>query len=44
MFKIVKRYFDKGLYSAADVAKFVNAGKLTEAEYKEITGEVYSAE
>ena len=41
MFKIVKRYFDRGMYSAADVAKFVKAGKLTEAEYKEITGEEY---
>lgn len=41
MFKVVKRYFDKGIYSKEDVAKFVSAGKLTAEEYKEITGESY---
>lgn len=41
MFKIVKRYYDKGIYSNSDVAKFVAAKKLTEDEYKEITGEEY---
>ena len=41
MYKIVKRYFDKGIYSAEDVATFVRAGKLTTEEYASITGEVY---
>ena len=40
MFKIVKRYFDRGIYSKEDVAKFVEAGKLTANQYQEITGEV----
>lgn len=39
MYKIVKRYYDKGIYSADDVKKFVQAGKITEDEYKEIVGE-----
>lgn len=42
MFKIVKRYFDKGIYSAEDVGKFVASGRLTAAEYREITGEEYA--
>lgn len=41
MFKIVKRYYDKGIYSKENVATFVRAGKLTADEYKEITGEKY---
>lgn len=41
MYKIVKRYYDKGIYSADDVKKFVEAGKITEEEYKDIVGENY---
>lgn len=41
MYKIVKRYYDRGIYSAEDVAKFVAAGKITAAEYADITGEEY---
>lgn len=41
MFKIVKKYYDKGIYSKADVAKFVEAGRLTAEEYEAITGEPY---
>ena len=41
MFKIVKRYFDKGFYSVEDVKKFVLAGKITGEEFTEITGEEY---
>ena len=44
MFKIVKRYYDKGIYSNEDVAAFVKAGKITAAEYELITGEPYEAE
>ena len=43
MYKIVKRYYNRGIYDNADVAKFVKAGKLTEEEYREITGEDYAA-
>ena len=42
MFKIVKRYYDKGIYSKEDVAVFVKAGKITPEQYKEITGEDYT--
>lgn len=41
MYKIVKRYYDKGIYSTEDVKKFVNAGKITEDEYKDIVGKDY---
>ena len=41
MYKIVKRYYDKGTYTKEDVRKFVKAGKITEDEFKEITGEDY---
>lgn len=40
MYKIVKRFYDRGIYNAAAVYKFVTAGKLTEQEYKDIVGEV----
>lgn len=43
MFKIVKRYFDIGIYSAEDVTKFVQSGKLTADEYKTITNQDYTA-
>lgn len=43
MYKIVKRYYEKGIYSKEDVAKFVKAGKITAEQYKEIVGEVYAA-
>lgn len=42
MFAIVKRYYDKKLYSNEDVGKFVLAGKLTPDQYYDITGEVYT--
>ena len=42
MYKIVKRYYDRGIYTNEDVAVFVKAGKLTADEYKEITGEEYA--
>lgn len=41
MFAIVKRYYDKDIYSNEDVKKFVLAGKITPEQYKEITGEEY---
>lgn len=41
-YKTVKRYYDKGLYTEADVAVFVRTGKITKEEYKEITGEGYA--
>ena len=43
MFNIVKRYYDKGIYSNEDVKKFVLAGKITPEQYKEITSEDYIA-
>lgn len=41
MYKIVKRYYERGIYDENDVATFVRAGKITPEEYREITGEVY---
>lgn len=42
MYKIVKRYYDKGIYSKEDVATFVKAGKITAEQYKDIVGEDYA--
>lgn len=42
MFKIIKRYYDKGFYSKEDVKVFVKANQITEEEYQEITGDPYS--
>lgn len=41
-FKIIKRNYDKGLWSKAMVKMAVRKGVITKEEYKEITGEVYS--
>ena len=37
MFDVVKRFYDRKIYSAEDVKKFVLSGKITADEYKEIT-------
>lgn len=42
--KIVQRYFERGIYSAEDVAAFVVAKKITVDDYKDITGEDYPVE
>lgn len=39
--KTIKKYYDKGIYSAEDVAEFVEAGLILPSEYTEITGEPY---
>lgn len=44
MYKIVKRYYDKGIYTKENVAVFVTAGKITPQQYKEITGGEYAAQ
>ena len=36
-FEKIERYYNKGLYNDEDVKEFVQAGKITEAEYKQIT-------
>lgn len=41
MFKIVQRYYDKGIYTKEDVRKFVLAGKITEEDYETITGDTF---
>ena len=42
-FLTAKRYYDKGFYTNEQVKVFVAAGKITVEQYKEITGEDYSA-
>lgn len=37
-FELVKRYYDRGLWSRERVAKAVSCGWITTAEYKEIVG------
>lgn len=41
MFERVKKYYDRGFYTEAQVADFVKKGKLTAEQYKEITNEDY---
>ena len=43
MFKIIKRYYDRGIYTKDDVKVFARAGKITMEQYEEITGEAYEA-
>lgn len=43
-FEKIKRYYDKGLYTNEQVKVFVVGGKITEEQYKEITGEDYNAQ
>ena len=38
MFERIRKYFEKGLYTAEMVHKFVEKGVLTEKQYEEITG------
>lgn len=40
-FPKVKDYYDKGLWTIEMVRNAVVKGKITEAEFKEITGEDY---
>ena len=39
--KMIKRNYDKGLWSIAMVKTAVRKGVITKEEYKEITGEIY---
>ena len=41
MFKIIKRYYNRRIYTKENVAVFVASGKRTAEQYKEITGEEY---
>lgn len=38
---IVGRFYKAGIYSVENVAVFVQSGRLTPDEYKEITGQDY---
>lgn len=39
MFEKIKRYYEMGLYKKVHIEKILNAGAITEAQYKEILGE-----
>ncbi len=41
MFEKMKKYYDMGIYSEKHVADFVKKGRLTAAQYEEITGQPY---
>lgn len=41
MYEKVKKYYDRGIYTKEQVAVFVEKGKLTPAQYEEITGDPY---
>lgn len=38
MFEKIKKFYDLGLYTAAQVHKFVDKGIITEEQYIEIVG------
>ena len=40
-FEKIKRYYDKGIYINDEVKVFVKGNKITEEQYKEITGDNY---
>lgn len=39
---IVQNYYQKGIYTEANVATFVKAGKITAQDYQQITGQPYT--
>jgi len=41
-YTIVRRHYDAGRYTNNDVKVFVQAGKITPEQYKQITGEEYA--
>lgn len=41
LYNTVKKYYDLGIYNDEQVAVFVVKGKITAAEYKQITGKTY---
>lgn len=43
-FEFIKDFYDKGYYTNEEVATFVVSGKITAAEYQDITGEEYEEE
>lgn len=43
MFKFIKDYYDKKIYTKEDVAKLTLGGKITAEQYTEITGDEYVA-
>ena len=42
MFKIIKRNYDRGLWTAEMVAVAVKKGVISRAEYEQIVGEPYT--
>lgn len=43
MYNSIKKYYDEGRYTKAQVKIFVRAKWITAAQYQEITGEEYTA-
>jgi len=41
-FERIKMYYDKGWATKAQVARYVSFGKITPAQYLEITGDIYA--
>ena len=41
MYDIVRDYYNKGIYTDANVATFVKAGKITAEQYEHIIGQPY---
>lgn len=41
MLKIIKRFYNKKIYSKDDVKVFVRSGDITPEQYNEITGDEY---
>lgn len=42
VYKMAKKYYEDGLWDKNRLKALVEKGKLTEDEYKEITGEIYT--
>lgn len=39
IYKMAKKYYEKGLWTKMDLQRLVDAGQLTQEEYDEIVGE-----
>lgn len=42
-YNVVKRYYDKGIYTKENVREFVNKSVITPEEYEMITNEPFEA-
>lgn len=40
-YALIKKYYDKNVYTKAVIKEFTDGGAITKEEYKKITGDTY---